>query len=131
MHAAKKGRCPKCRSIVEIPASSISEELSAVPASDARGAAPPPPSTPTEEEDEFHLVDLQTSSASETDSYPAIREEAGEEDDPAATAARDGPAVPHALPANRLSHKEVVTAIVFVVILLLIVGAVLLGLLLN
>lgn len=86
-HAGAKGRCPHCQEIVAIPLSADSgsnDNVAALAAalqgdSGDSGVAPPPPQAHNNETDEFDLVDIHTSSAFETDTYPAIRDEQAEE----------------------------------------------------
>lgn len=86
-HAGARGRCPQCREIVTIPSSDDTERNDNVAALAAAlqgqgdnsdsGIAPPPPPPQTHntDTDEFKLVDIHTSSAFETDTYPAVRNE--------------------------------------------------------
>ena len=126
-HAGKKGRCPSCRAIVPIPRTPATEgheniaELAAAVRGqddDSHAAVPPPPRVNEPEADEFELVDIRTSSAFETDTFPAIgANHSGQADQQASTPASQDQAgvktVPLAnLRAERASKRNLTIAVV-------------------
>ncbi len=74
-HAGKKGRCPHCQAVVNIPHTSTVD-------ADSLNHVPPPPTVSSNDTDEFHLADTKTAMAFETDTYPAIQDSDKEETPP-------------------------------------------------
>ena len=143
-YVGKKGRCPACRAVINIPRppnagqNNVSSLAAALSETDHTPAVvPPPPRLREPEEDEFQLVDLQTSSAFETDHYPALgakeaeaqKEEGPQRPDHPPRKQSEIPAppleIPTARPAGAISQRTFLIAAIVLVVVVLIAGVIL------
>ena len=112
-HAGARGRCSGCRQIVTIPSPTMpsrNDNVAALAAalrgdsgdSGVLSPPPPPPSkTHNTDTDEFDLVDLHASSAFETDTYPAIRDNSANDGDADRRAEAPTAPLPNSKPLSR------------------------------
>ena len=125
----RKGRCPHCGQIVQIPGRLLGDgedNVSALAAALGRddeladtATVPPPPTTAKPDIDEFDLVDIEAAADLETDCYPAIRPK-GDAGEPPPEPPGSLPLPTEPLPTSKITWQN----ILLILVALMVVGAI-------